>query len=298
MGGPALAFIGLGEAATAIATGLGETGLEGITAFDRDQDDPARREVIAARTAQSGVTLASSLDDLIKPSDIVISSVTSDVATTVAEAAAAHLGEQHIYVDINSTSPEVKIGIGRTIEPTGARFVEAAVMAAVPPFKQKVPMLLCGAAASQVIAALAPYGMDLEDFGPELGRAAATKMFRSIVVKGLEALLQECVLGADRYGVADRVLDSVETGYPGIDWKKLASYLMGRTAIHGERRAHEMEEVAATLKSLNIDPLMAEAAGRRIAWCGSLGLKEVFGEQVPDSYKDVLKAINAKLERS
>jgi len=294
MSGSALAFIGLGEAATSIATGLGEEGLAGILAFDCDQSNPARRQVIEKRAANSGVTLVGSLEDLITRSDIIISSVTSSVAVEVAEAAAAHLSERHIYVDLNSTSPEVKIGIGQTIEPTGARFVEAAVMAAVPPFKQKVPMLLCGPAAPDVIAALAPFGMDLEDFGPELGRAAATKMFRSIVVKGLEALLQECVLGADRYGVADRVLDSVETGYPGIDWKKLTSYLMGRTAIHGERRAHEMEEVAATLRSLNIEPLMAEAAGRRIAWGGSQGLKDVFGDQAPESYKDVLKALNAK----
>src|SRR3546814_6391226 len=59
-------------------------------------------------------------------------------------------------------------------------------------------MLLCGAAAGEVIAELAPYGMNLEDFGTEIGRATATKMFRSIVVKGLEALFLECVMAASR----------------------------------------------------------------------------------------------------
>src|SRR3546814_13067638 len=75
---------------------------------------------------------------------------------------------------------------------------EAAVMAGVPPLGHKVPMLLCGAAAGEVIAELAPYGMNLEDFGTEIGRATATKMFRSIVVKGLEALFLECVMAASR----------------------------------------------------------------------------------------------------
>ncbi len=59
-------------------------------------------------------------------------------------------------------------------------------------------MLLCGEAASEVIERLGPFGMDLEDFGPEIGRASAAKMFRSVISKGLEALLLKCALGAGR----------------------------------------------------------------------------------------------------
>src|SRR3546814_15566359 len=86
---------------------------------------------------------------------------------------------------------------------------EAAVMAGVPPLGHKVPMLLCGAAAGEVIAELAPYGLSLEDFGTELGRPAAAKMFRSLIEKRLAAMFLECVLASSRYGVAERVLDSV-----------------------------------------------------------------------------------------
>src|SRR3546814_7936676 len=100
-------------------------------------------------------------------------------------------------------------------------------------------MLLCGEAAGEVIAELAPYGMNLEDFGTEIGRATATKMFRSIVVKGLEALFLECVLASSRYGVTERVFESLAVGYPGLDWDRLAHYLIGRRALHGERRSEE-----------------------------------------------------------
>src|SRR3546814_15803781 len=85
-------------------------------------------------------------------------------------------------------------------------------------------MLLCGAAAGEVIAELAPYGMNLEDFGTEIGRATATKMFCSIVVKGLEALFLECVMAASRSGVTERVMESLAVGYPGLDWDKLAQH--------------------------------------------------------------------------
>jgi len=168
----------------------------------------------------------------------------------------------------------------------------------VPGYGHTVPMLLAGEAAPELIAAMRPYGMAMEDLGPELGRAAAFKMFRSIMVKGMEALFQECVLGAERYGVAKKVLDSVGDGYPGIDWDKLAHHLIGRTAIHGERRAHEMEEVAETLRALGIEPMMAEAAAKRIKWAADKGLAEAFQGKAPESYADVIKAINESEEKS
>lgn len=280
MSAPRIGFIGFGEAATAMATGLIEDGVTEIIACD-----------VRERPAVAGVRMVADIAALAAGADVVIAAVTSSVAISVAESAAPHLAPRHFYVDINSVAPDTKIAIGAIIDPSGARFVEAAVMAAVPPRRHKVPILLAGKAAPELIALLMPLGMNLEDAGPELGRAAATKMFRSIIVKGLEALLLECVLGADRYGVADKVLASVGEGYPGIDWKKLADYFTGRTAIHGERRAHEMEEVAATLESLGIEPMMASAAAKRIHWGGGFGLKEIYGDTPPDDFHEVLAAI-------
>ncbi len=283
MNTPKIGFIGFGEAAASICQGLSGAQVTDLAAFD-----------IAARPAEDGVEMADSLEALLANADVVFSAVTSTVAPQVAKDAAAYLNDRHFYVDINSVSPETKIAIGNTVAATGARFVEAAVMAGVPAYQHKVPMLLAGEAAADLIKIMAPLGMVMEDFGPELGRAAAAKMFRSVMVKGMEALFQECVLAADRYGVAEKVLDSVGDGYPGIDWNKLASHLIGRTAIHGERRAHEMEEVAETLKSLGIEPMMSEAAAKRIAWAAGLGLKETFGDTAPESYHEVLEVIAAK----
>jgi len=290
---PALGFIGFGEAASAIAKGLSGAGLDGIKAFDVSIADDGRRTALEAKARGAGVTLAPSLPDLLADRDMVISAVTADSALSVAETAAPRLAEGSLYVDINSVSPETKRCIADVFSQTGAKFVEAAVMAAVPKFGHQVPILLAGPQAGAFMEAMAPFAMDLEDAGPDYGVAAATKMFRSIMVKGLEGLLWECVLAADRYGAAEKVLNSVEKGYPGIDWNGLASYLIGRTAIHGERRAHEMDEVAATLRAMDIDPFMAEAAGKRIRWAGRFDLKAVFGDQAPEHYEEVLARIRA-----
>ena len=280
---PRLGFIGFGEAASAIADGLAEEGLKGIVAFD-----------VRDRPPVAGVTMLESGAAVCGAANLIVAAVTSATAVKVAELTAPHLTDRHVYIDINSVAPETKIALARIVEPTGARFVEAAVMAGVPPRRHEVPILLAGPAAGDVVGALAPFGMILTDVGPELGRAAATKMFRSIVVKGIEALLLECTLAAEEYGVADEVLASVGDGYPGIDWKELADYFASRTAMHGERRAHEMEEVAETLVALGIEPIMASAAARRIRWGGSFGLKEVYGEAAPEDFHAILAAIKQR----
>ncbi len=282
MSAPKIGFIGFGEAAALIAEGLAGVGVTDITAYD-----------VRERPGQAGVTMAASMEEMLGRSDIVFAAVTSAVALSVATEAAPYLTQRHLYVDINSVSPDTKIAVGNIVSGAGARFVEAAVMAGVPGYGHKVPMLLAGEAAPELIEAMQPLGMVMEDFGPKLGRAAAMKMFRSVMVKGMEALFQECVLGAERYGVSKKVLDSIGDGYPGIDWNKMASHLIGRTAIHGERRAHEMEEVADTLKALGIEPIMSEAAAKRIKWAWDKGLGEKFKGVAPESYREVVAAIRA-----
>ena len=97
--------------------------------------------------------------------------------------------KQQINVDLNSVSPALKQDIGRAVSATGARFVEAAVMAPVLPYGHRVPMLLGGPGAALFAERMTPLGMRCEVLTAEVGTAAAVKMCRSIVVKGLEALM-------------------------------------------------------------------------------------------------------------
>jgi 3-hydroxyisobutyrate dehydrogenase-like beta-hydroxyacid dehydrogenase len=158
-------------------------------------------------------------------------------------------------------------------------------------------MLLGGAAAPEFVEMLAPFGVRMEVVSTDqIGRAAAVKMFRSVVYKGLEALMFECVMGASQYGAEPRVFASLNESFPGMDFQKLSDYMLGRVVIHGERRAREMEEVSATLRELGIEPMMAEATVRRMDWAADLGLKARFGGEFPKNYKEVLDAIAAAPE--
>lgn len=282
----AIGFCGFGEAGSTLAGALVAAGEAPVLAFDKRGQEPA----LVARAEAAGVTLVATLEELCRASELVFSTVVSSQALALAEAAARHLEGRHTYLDLNSTSPATKQAIGRCIEASGASFVEAAVMAAVPPRGLGVPMLLCGRQVSALIARLEPLGFNLEDLGPEIGPASATKMLRSVIVKGLEALLLECLLAAEPLGVGRRVLESVGQGYPGLDWNALADNLLGRTAQHGARRGHELEEVAATLSELGVEPLLSQAGARRLLQAAE-ALGERFRDGPPADYATVVAAI-------
>jgi 3-hydroxyisobutyrate dehydrogenase-like beta-hydroxyacid dehydrogenase len=291
MAGPAVGFIGFGEAGFHIAKGLRGDGVDRIAAYDIHTHTPRRGELIQLRASESGVALAASSNELAASCTTVLSTVTASSALEAAEQTAPFLDARHLYADLNSVSPATKQSIDTAIRASGARFVEGAIMSPVPPHGHRVPILLGGQGAREFAEAMTPLGMRLEVLGTDVGRAAAVKMFRSIVVKGLEALLFECLLGASRYGAGKRVFDSLGETFPGIDWDKLANYMVGRVVVHGERRAREMEEVAATLRALGIEPLMAEATARRQDWSAQLGLRDKFGSEGPAGYAEVLRAI-------
>jgi len=230
---PVIGFIGFGEAAGAIAKGLREAGPGPILAYDLLLTRPSEAVRLRERANEAGVELVESLAELAARADILVSAVVAGAAEAVGREAAPHLRPGQLFVDLNSTSPGVKRATAQTIEAAGGRFVEAAVMAAVPPHGHRVPMLLCGEAAGELAERLGPFGVRLEVLGPEIGAASAVKMLRSVVVKGLEALLIECLLGAERYGAGDRVLSSIEASFPGLDWTELEA--LGLPRARAER---------------------------------------------------------------
>lgn len=290
---PRVGFVGFGEAGFHIAGGLRGAGIAGIIAYDINADTPGLGETIRRRAQETGTRLVDSNAELTSGSDIVISTVTANQALDAASQNAPGLRSGHLYADLNSVSPALKQKIDRVISATGARFVEVAVMAPAPPYGHKVPMLVGGAGGAEFIEQMRPFGMHMEFTSARVGEAAATKMCRSIIVKGLEALLTECVLGASRYGAEDRVFQSLAETFPGIDWPEMATYMVGRVVVHGERRAREMEEVAETLRSCGVDPLMAEATVRRMDWSAALDLKRIFGGEAPASHREFTGKVSA-----
>jgi 3-hydroxyisobutyrate dehydrogenase-like beta-hydroxyacid dehydrogenase len=282
-----IGIVGLGEAGSAIAAGLQETGQAEVAGFDARLDVPAVRE----RAAGTGIHLASSLADLADSSEVVLCLTHASTALVVARAIAPHLGDGHVYSDWNSGGPQLKKDVAAVITPSGAAFVDGAVMAAVPRPRHRVPVLLSGDGAERLVTATAGLGMELEIVGGEPGQASAVKMLRSLLVKGLEALILECLVAARRFGAEEKVLGSMNGSLPMHDWSELASYLTTRTYLHGRRRAEEMGQVAATLREVGVDPIVATACERRLLWLADLELGSGTDAPEPQRYTDVITLV-------
>jgi 3-hydroxyisobutyrate dehydrogenase-like beta-hydroxyacid dehydrogenase len=275
-------FIGFGEAAQHLSKGLKAAGAGPMQTYDILVDKPGEgAERIRRRAAEIGVTCKASSAEAVAGSDIVIAAVTAASSTDAAGAAAGGLKPGQFYMDINSTSPAVKRTNSELVGAAGAEFVEAAVMESVPPHGHKVPMLLAGTAAAQLVDLLKPLGMQIEAVGDKIGQASSIKMFRSVIIKGMEALMLESLYAASEMGVTERVLASLAGTYPGMDWPKAIDYLVGRTAQHGARRVAEMREVARTLRDMGHESLMAEATANRIEWCVKALAGHKFDKGVP-----------------
>jgi 3-hydroxyisobutyrate dehydrogenase-like beta-hydroxyacid dehydrogenase len=217
-----------------------------------------------AKAERAKVRAADTLAAAVADAQLVISAVTASSSGDVASEAARTMRGGQIFLDINSCSPAKKQSSAKSLETCGADYVEAAVMAPVPPQRLKVPMLLGGRRAADVAPALAALGMNAKAIADTIGIASAVKMCRSVVIKGIEALAVESMLAARAFGAEEQVLASLNQTYPGMGWdKELPDYLISRVAEHGRRRAAEMREVARTLRDVGISPLMASATAER-----------------------------------
>ena len=287
---PCVSFIGFGEAGQAIAAGLRDAGIERVVAWDILFPENAGAHLKAAGEA-IGARMASSAGDAVREADIIISAVTAASSVDAALSVAPHLTKNPYYLDINSVSPGRKQETAKLLNER-ARYVDVAVIAAIYPARHRTPLLLSGPHAEEISPLLHELDMQFSVVGPETGSAAAIKMIRSVMIKGIEALTLECFLAATRAGVLEEVTASLKNNYPTLDWSKIADYNLERMASHGERRAAEMEESAATLRELGLDPLMVDSTVRRQREMGTLGKQEVVRRTLKSGRAAMLDAIN------
>jgi 3-hydroxyisobutyrate dehydrogenase-like beta-hydroxyacid dehydrogenase len=259
-------LLGFGEVGQTLAADLAERGVRSLRAWDVLFPSPQSPPSLAAASSRT-VTAAPDLRGAASDAEIVISAVTAAQCVAAARAASAHLGEGAWYIDLNSVSPATKVAAADFVTKAGGRYVESAVMAPIGPKRIATPMLLGGPHAREFLPVARELGFaGASVYADELGRASAAKMCRSIIVKGMEALLGESLLTARRYGVEGTVLESLRDLFPGADWQELGRYMISRSLQHGKRRAEEMREVAVTASEAGVEPLMSSAIAGRQDW--------------------------------
>jgi 3-hydroxyisobutyrate dehydrogenase-like beta-hydroxyacid dehydrogenase len=286
-----IGLVGYGEVGRTLAEDLRAQGIT-VDAFDIKLSGPSGQP-LRENAERIGVTLRGSHAELAAEADFIVSAVTASQAVPVAQTCAPAVRAGSFFLDFNSASPGAKIRAAGLINAAGGRYVEGAVMTSIPPYRIKVPLLLGGPDAATLLPLINGLGFAAKVVSDQLGVASATKMCRSVMIKGLEAMVIESFTTARAYGVEDAVLASLKETFPGIDWEKQGAYFFQRVIEHGRRRSEEVREVAQTVREAGLEPWSANGTAERQAWVADLADAGLFG---PKGTKEFARSADWRTE--
>jgi 3-hydroxyisobutyrate dehydrogenase-like beta-hydroxyacid dehydrogenase len=274
-----IALVGFGEVGQILAQDLLRTAVGRIAIYDTAFADRASKPSRAVAPPQaddlsvysmsshSPLIPAACAPNAVRGARLVISAVTAAQTLEAARSVVTGLSPGAFYLDLNSCAPGQKRAAAEVIEAAGARYVEAAVMSPIGPKRIASPMLLGGPHAAAFAELARPLGFaGAQNVSDQIGHASAIKMCRSVIIKGIEALLTESMLTARYYGVEQVVLTSLSDLLPLPDWNETAQYMIARSLEHGLRRAEEMREAARTVEQAGVAPTMSRAIAERQDW--------------------------------
>jgi len=271
-------LVGYGEVGRILAEDLCRQDVK-VMAFDVKLRGDEAGGPLRDHANHHDVRLTASHAELAAQSDLVVSAVTASQAVSVAEACAGTVKRGAWFLDFNSASPGAKQRAAALIDGGGGRYVEGAVMTSIPPYRIRVPLLLGGKDAGELAPLIGALGFNARVASEKLGVASAVKMCRSVMIKGLEAMVIESFTTARAYGVEDAVLASLKETFPGIDWEKQGAYFFQRVIEHGRRRSEEVREVAETVREIGLEPWSSQGTAERQAWMADLADLGLFGER-------------------
>jgi 3-hydroxyisobutyrate dehydrogenase-like beta-hydroxyacid dehydrogenase len=234
--------IGLGEAGALIADGLHAAGAD-VVGYD------------LKAPPNLSVPIAPTLVDVVAGADVIISITSSSAARKVAAEVATIIEPSTIFADLATGTPLLKEALAGFF-PDG-EFVDVAVMKPVPGLAEKVPMGVAGPAAHRFIDLLGPYGMDLEYVSDIPGEAAARKLLRSILAKGMAAVVIDFLWAAESMGLQDWANEEVLREFDSSSATTAQRYLVG-TAKHVKRRQIEMMDVTEMLNGVGYQSTMID----------------------------------------
>ncbi len=289
-----LGLVGYGEIGSTLGKGLRGAGLEQIFCYDKYAFDGPYAELIQSRAKEAGVTLVRSPQELADQAELIVSVTPGSASVASADAFASVLDGRHTFLDFASATPKVKYGVAERLAKTGALLGDGSIMG-TPLHGYAMHMLSSGPAGERVVDLLVPWGMSIAYVGDKLGTASGTKILRSVLIKGIEALVDEMVLAARVYGLDEAVLASASKTLtrPFMD---TVHSLSPSGVIHAKRRAEEVEMAAEAVADAGIDPMMTRATAARLRWKESLGLKDHFKGVVPETYTLAFDAMIEKMQ--
>lgn len=283
-------FLGFGEAGVRFAQDLSQAGLSDIVAYSRSGAKAPAGDPLHAQAAAAGAQLVATPRELCKRADVIIALIPGKSALAALRSVRRYLSTGHIYVDASSAAVKSMEKAAQMLEGR-AHFVDAAIMTPVPLNGIKGVVVASGAHAEQFRALMAPYGMNVKVVGDKPGAASAMKLIRSVCMKGLSAVLLESLEAAQRYGVLEAAAADLAESFDERPFVQNMQRFVCGTAVHAQRRVHEMADALALLNALGSSTRMTRATRANLVEIANMGLREKFNAREPDSIAAAIEAI-------
>jgi 3-hydroxyisobutyrate dehydrogenase-like beta-hydroxyacid dehydrogenase len=255
-----------------VIVGCGEVGVaygEGLVALDPAPTlhllDPKPSPAGLAFAERSGLDVHEEAGAWLATTEIVLLATPGGLLERVLDPLLPHLSPGSAVADMSTASAEAKSAAGTRCRAVGVDYVDVAITGSVALSKARTPLLYAGpeipALQSLFVQFEAPLTV-LQDSQP--GDAMRVKLLRSVVMKGLEALVVECLPAAEEYGVLDQLWASLGD----VDRTGFVTLLQAMTRTHprhAARREHEVDDAAAQLEAIGYPSGMTRATGQRFA---------------------------------
>jgi 3-hydroxyisobutyrate dehydrogenase-like beta-hydroxyacid dehydrogenase len=255
-----VAVFGLGEAGSAIAAGMAAAGAD-VVGYDP-----------APVATPDGVHRVDDPRSAVPRVDAVLAVTAAADAPSALDQALDAIAPGTLFADLSTSPPGTMRELAAIADGAGLLFADVALMSVVPGNGVRTPAVVSGPGADTFVTLLSPLGMPVAAVGPDPGAASTRKLLRSVVMKGVAALLIEAMRAADATGLTEEVWTTIVEQLTAAD-EALLRRLVAGTEIHAVRRLHEMEATAVLLAELGIEPTMTAAT--------VASLRRVPGEGIP-----------------
>ena len=224
-----------------------------------DIEPPGPRRACLQQAAEGhGVRLENGPGPWLADADLVLSAVIGDRAVEAAGAAAPFLRSGAVYLDVNTAPKSTMVEVARVIGQRAA-VIDCAILGLIASSGARVPLLLSGPDADVMAAFLNERGCRARSIGGVVGDASSVKLLRSVVMKGLEALVTEAFVAAERQGLRTQVVDALaDLGQTPAE--TTVTTLLTTHLRHARRRSIEIDEVRGMLSEASCPSRMMDAA--------------------------------------
>lgn len=286
-----LGLLGFGEAAARLAGDFRNAGFSPLVAYSRSGAKAKPGDALHEKARALGVTLVKTPAALARQTDVILALTPGKAAVPALRRILRHLRPDHLYIDASSNSAKAMEQAAALVG-DAARFVDASVMGPVDLMGLKVPFVASGPHAAEFRDRLTPHGMVINVVGKGPGDASAMKLIRSVLMKGLAMLLLDTMEAAHRRNILDAVIEDSSVTFNEIPFQKIIKRYVGGTAVHCERRVHEMKECLELLHDMGSTDRSTKATISMLREMVKMGMPQKFTRE-PDSILPVIEALIA-----